>query len=147
VDEGELTDLLCRNTARHAVPGAALGVLRDGAVTTAHHRAADIRTGEPVAQQTRFSIGSLIKPMVATVIVRLAEEGQLSLDEPVAAHLPTLRAAGRLGRARDQARLLGNRSGLALRSPRPVDRTAPAAKDRKGIPGMEEARSSQWQRS
>jgi CubicO group peptidase (beta-lactamase class C family) len=97
------------------VPGAAIGVLREGTVTTACYGAADVRTGEPVTRGTRFSAGSLAKSMVATVIARLAEAGRLSLDDPVATHVPELRASGWAGRAtlRD---LLANRSGLPLRA-------------------------------
>jgi CubicO group peptidase (beta-lactamase class C family) len=53
--------------------------------------------------------------MVATVIARLAEAGQLSLDDPVAEHVPELRGTGWAERAtlRD---LLANRSGLPLRT-------------------------------
>jgi CubicO group peptidase (beta-lactamase class C family) len=49
------------------------------------------------------------------VIAGLAEAGRLSLDDPVAAHVPELRSSGWAGRAtlRD---LLANRSGLALRA-------------------------------
>jgi CubicO group peptidase (beta-lactamase class C family) len=97
------------------VPGAAVGVLREGAVTTACYGTADVRTGEPVTPGTRWSAGSLTKSMVATVIAGLAESDRLSLDDPVAAHVPELRASGWAGRAtlRD---LLANRSGLGLRA-------------------------------
>jgi CubicO group peptidase (beta-lactamase class C family) len=76
---------------------------------------ADVRTGEPVTTQTVFGIGSLTKPMVATVIARLAEAGVLALDDSVAAHVPELRGSGwaRGSTVRD---LLANRSGLPLRS-------------------------------
>ena len=72
-------------------------------------------TGESVTPGTRFSAGSLAKSMVATVIAHLAEAGRLSLDDPVAGHVPELRASGWAGRAtvRD---LLANRSGLPLRA-------------------------------
>jgi CubicO group peptidase (beta-lactamase class C family) len=72
-------------------------------------------TGEPVTPGTRFSAGSLTKSMVATVVAGLAEAGRLSLDDPVAAHVPELRISGWAGRAsvRD---LLANRSGLPLRA-------------------------------
>ena len=77
-----------------SVPGAAIGILREGAVTTAYYGVADVTTGEPVTAETRFSVGSLTKSMVATVIARLAEAGRLSLDDPVAAHVPELRGSG-----------------------------------------------------
>lgn len=76
MDEGDLAALLRDHALRHSVPGAAIGVLRDGAVTAACYGAADITTGEPVAPGTRFSAGSLTKSMVATVIAGLAEAGR-----------------------------------------------------------------------
>ena len=92
-----------------------VGILRDGAVMTAYHGVADVSRGEPVTPQTRFSLGSLTKPMVATVILRLTEAGQLSLADSVAAHVPELRRASwaRSATVRD---LLANRAGLPLRS-------------------------------
>jgi CubicO group peptidase (beta-lactamase class C family) len=53
--------------------------------------------------------------MVATVVARLAEDGRLSLDDPVAAYVPELRGAAWAERAslRD---LLASRSGLPLRA-------------------------------
>ena len=97
------------------MPGAVIGVLRDGVTTAACYGVADVRTGEPVTLGTLFSVGSLTKSMVATVIVRLAEAGCLSLGDPVAAHVPELRACGWAQRAslRD---LLANRSGLPMRA-------------------------------
>jgi len=115
MDEEDLAALLREHAVRHSVPGAAIGVLRDGTATTTCYGAADIATGEPVTPRTRFSAGSLTKSMVATVIAGLTEAGRLSLDDPVAAHVPELRANGWAGRAtlRD---LLANRSALALRA-------------------------------
>jgi CubicO group peptidase (beta-lactamase class C family) len=115
VNEGDLTALLRRHALRHSVPGAAIGVLREGAVTTAYYGVADVTTGEPVTPETRFSVGSLTKSMVATMIARLAEAARLSLDDPVAVHVPELRGSGWAERAtlRD---LLANRSGLPLRA-------------------------------
>ena len=94
MDEGDLTRLLRQHALRHAVPGAAIGVLREGAATTACCAVADLRTGEPVTSGTRFSVGSLTKSMVATVIAGLAGTGRSSLDDPVAAHVPELPADG-----------------------------------------------------
>ena len=110
-----MAGLLGEHLAMHAVPGAAIGVLRGTAVTAASSGIADAATGEPVTADSRFAVGSLAKSMVATVIVRLAEAGRLSLDDPVAAHVPELRGVGWAARAtvRD---LLANRSRLPLRA-------------------------------
>jgi CubicO group peptidase (beta-lactamase class C family) len=115
VDEGDLTALLGRHAVRYLVPGAAVGVVREGSATTACYGVGDMRTGEPVTPETRFGVGSLTKSMVATVIARLAEAGRLSLDDPVAAYVPELRASGWAActTVRD---LLANRSGLPLRA-------------------------------
>ena len=75
------------------MPGAAIGILREGAVTTAYCGMADVTSGESVTAETQFSAGSLTKSMVATVIARLAEAGRLSLDDPVATHVPELRGS------------------------------------------------------
>jgi CubicO group peptidase (beta-lactamase class C family) len=115
VNEGDLAALLRQHASRHSVPGAAIGILREGAAMTAYYGVADVTSGKPVTAETRFSVGTLTKSMVATVIARLGEEGRLSLDDPVVAHVPELRGRGWAESAtvRD---LLANRSGLPLRA-------------------------------
>jgi CubicO group peptidase (beta-lactamase class C family) len=115
VNEGDLAALLRQHASTHAVPGAAIGILHKGVATTAYYGVANARTGEPVTAETRFSVGSLTKSMVATVIARLAEWGWLSLDDLVARHVPELHESDWAKRAtlRD---LLANRSGLPLRA-------------------------------
>jgi CubicO group peptidase (beta-lactamase class C family) len=90
-------------------------MLREGTATAAYYGVTDVTTGEPVTSETRFSVGSLTKSMVATVIARLAQSGRLSLGDPVAAHVRELHGTGWAERAtlRD---LLANRSGLPLRA-------------------------------
>ncbi len=83
-------------------------------VTTATYGATDVRTGEPVSAETSFSVGSLTKSMVATVIVGSADAGRLTLDDPVSAHVRELRGGGWAERA-TVLDLLANRSGLPLR--------------------------------
>jgi CubicO group peptidase (beta-lactamase class C family) len=114
VDESDLTALLRQHASQHSVPGAAVGILREEVVTTADNGVADVTTGVPVTPETGFAVGSLTKPMVATVIERLADAGRLSLDDPVAAHVPELRGGGWAERATVRE-LLANRSGLPLR--------------------------------
>ena len=115
MDKADLTDLLREHGSIHSVPGAAIGVLHAGALTTAYYGVEDVTTGKAVTPETRFSLGSLTKPMVATVVARLAQEGLLSLDDLIAARVPELRRIDWAERAtlRD---LLANRSGLPLRN-------------------------------
>jgi CubicO group peptidase (beta-lactamase class C family) len=115
VDEGALTALLRDHADRQPVPGAALGILRDGETTTACYGVTDVTTGEPVTPDTRFSPGSLAKSMVATVTARLAAAGRLSLDDPVALHVPELHGVG-WAEAATVRDLLANRSRIPLRA-------------------------------
>jgi CubicO group peptidase (beta-lactamase class C family) len=115
MSELELTSLLREHASAHAVPGAALGLLREGAVSTAYSGIADTTTGEPVTSDTRFAVGSLAKSMVATVVARLAETGLLTLDDPVAEHVPELRDTG-WGKRATVRDLLANRSRVPLRA-------------------------------
>ena len=112
--EGDLADLLSEHASVHDVPGAAIGVLQDGAETVACYGVADTSSGVPVTADSCFSVGSLTKSMVATVVSRLVRDGRLSLDDPVGACVPELAAAhwAQHATVRD---LLGNRSGLPLR--------------------------------
>ena len=97
------------------MPGAAIGVLDAGAATTAYYGVEDVTTGKAVTAETRFSVGSLTKSMVATVVARLVEEGSLSLDDLVAARVPELRRTAWAEHA-TLLDLLANRSGLPLRN-------------------------------
>ena len=115
MNDRDLTGLLQEHASRHSVPGASIGVLRDGTAATASYGVANVTTEDPVTSQTRFSIGSLTKSMVATVIARLAGADRLSVDDPVARHVREVEGCEWAERAtlRD---LLANRSGLPLRN-------------------------------
>ena len=72
-----------------AAPGAAMAVVDS--------RRADFETmgnewtsGDPVGADTVFQIASLTKPFTAIVILRLAEQGRLGLDDPAARWLDWL---------------------------------------------------------
>jgi CubicO group peptidase (beta-lactamase class C family) len=111
----DLATQLREHATRHSVPGAALGVLRDGTSATTCYGVADASSGEPVTLETRFAIGSLAKSMVATAVARLASEVRLELEDPVAAHVPELHGSDWARRAtvRD---LMANRSRLPLQA-------------------------------
>lgn len=63
---------------------------------------------EPATANTRYRIGSISKLMTAVMVLQLADEGRLALDEPIARWFPTLPEAGRT----TVAHLLAHRSGL-----------------------------------
>lgn len=51
---------------------------------------ADLEAPGPIQETDRFRIGSVTKTYVATIVLQLAAEGQLALDDPVQDYLPDL---------------------------------------------------------
>ena len=75
---------------RH-VPGAVFGIIVDGElvwVKTAGVR--ETRNHAPVTPDTTFRIASMTKSFTALSILKLRDEGKLSLDDPVARYVPAL---------------------------------------------------------
>lgn len=72
-------------------PGAALLVVRDGtALVRKGYGLADVEHATPVTPTTRFRLASVSKQFTAAAIVLLAQDGALSLDDPLRKWLPSL---------------------------------------------------------
>jgi CubicO group peptidase (beta-lactamase class C family) len=78
---------------QHKVPGASLGILSGKEYLEFVTGVANLDTQLPVTSDTHFQIGSNTKVMVATLIMKLQEEGKLSLDDPVRKHIPEFKLA------------------------------------------------------
>ncbi|MEO7455277.1 MAG: serine hydrolase domain-containing protein, partial [Gemmatimonadaceae bacterium] len=77
---------------RTKVPGIAYGIIVDGRVVhigTAGLR--NVETNSPVDTQTVFRIASMTKSFTALSILKLRDEGRLSLDDPAERYVPELR--------------------------------------------------------
>jgi CubicO group peptidase (beta-lactamase class C family) len=70
------------------VPGAVLGIWRDGATTITPYGVLNTATGVTTTADSLFQIGSISKPWTASMIVQLAAEERLRLDDPVVGLLP-----------------------------------------------------------
>jgi len=84
-----LTDALKRDVDTGAAPGAVLLIARRGQI--ACHEAIGMRdreAGAPMALDTLFRIYSMTKPVTSVAAMMLAEEGALSIADPVSAYLP-----------------------------------------------------------
>lgn len=77
-------------------PGMAVAVLDNGKTIHAKGYGFASPDGQPVTTQTAFQIGSLTKSFVALVILQMAAEGKLDLDDPVVRYLPAFRTASKL---------------------------------------------------
>ncbi|WP_405621723.1 serine hydrolase domain-containing protein [Streptomyces sp. NBC_00076] len=99
--------------AKHHVPAASLAVLVDGAV---HELASGVLhrgTGVEATTDSVFQMGSIAKVYTATLIMQLADSGQLDLDAPVVDVLPEFSVADpEVARAITTRRLLSHTSGL-----------------------------------
>jgi CubicO group peptidase (beta-lactamase class C family) len=84
-----IEEIVARAVQQRDAPGVVAAVARGAAihVATAGVMAVD---GPPMRRDTLFRIASITKPMTAAVVLSLADEGLLGLDEPVDRLLPEL---------------------------------------------------------
>ncbi len=91
----------------------------------------DVAAKTPMARDALFWIASMAKPMTATALMMLVDEGKLRLDDPVERHLPefhgqmvmaeksrNLRVLRKPGHPITVREILSHTSGLVGRSPR-----------------------------
>jgi CubicO group peptidase (beta-lactamase class C family) len=84
--------LLTEFAAQTHVPGAAWGIVVDGEL--AHFGSTgfrDLATKAPVETDTVFRIASMTKSFTAMCILKLRDEGKLSLDDPAERYVPELK--------------------------------------------------------
>ncbi|OAR24402.1 serine hydrolase [Streptomyces sp. ERV7] len=107
---------LARLVTDTGAPAAAL-------LTADGHHSRFGTAGSGLGRDDRFRAGSVTKSFVATVVLQLAAEGRLRLDDTVEQHLPGLiRGHGNDGRHLTLRSLLSHTSGLF---PYTADSTAP----------------------
>jgi len=74
-----------------AIPGAVALFAREGKVVTRSVVGwRDVAASKPMTEETIFRLYSMSKPITSIAILMLAEDGSLSLDDPVDAFLPEL---------------------------------------------------------
>ena len=72
-------------------PGCAVAIIQDGeTLYTRGYGAADLEQGVAIGPQSVFDVASVSKQFTAAAIVLLAQDGKLSLDDPIRRHLPQL---------------------------------------------------------
>jgi D-alanyl-D-alanine carboxypeptidase len=81
--------LVRREMARQRIPGLSLGVVREGHLVRAEgYGLASVELDAPVTPRTMFQSGSVGKQFTSALVLLLAAEGRLGLDDPVSKHLP-----------------------------------------------------------
>ncbi|WP_433364182.1 serine hydrolase domain-containing protein [Actinoplanes sp. CA-142083] len=84
----DLQQLIDRAAGRHGVPGAAIAVGAGGELAEAATGVVNRNTGVEATPDSVFQIGSVTKVWTASLVMQLAAEGLVDLDEPVRRYLP-----------------------------------------------------------
>jgi D-alanyl-D-alanine carboxypeptidase len=84
----EIDALMGKLVDQTPLAGIAIGVHFKDEFYERGYGLAELSSREPVTTQTVFKIASLTKAMTAAAILRLGDEGKLSLDDPISRFIP-----------------------------------------------------------
>lgn len=74
--------------SKYKVPGIAVSIAKDGKLVYARgFGTADLVSGEPTQPDTLFRVASVSKPITAMAVLKLIEDGRISLDTKVLAYI------------------------------------------------------------
>ncbi len=90
-DQKKIDEIATQTLASMGVPSASIAVVKNGQIVYAHaYGDANLETKTPAQPEMQYCIGSISKQFTATAILMLAEQGKLSLDDPVSKFVPKL---------------------------------------------------------
>ncbi len=85
----EFEAAITQDLADAKIPGAALLFMRDGQVESSKgYGLADVESGRGVDADTLFMVASVSKPVTATALMTLYEQGKFELDDDINDYLP-----------------------------------------------------------
>lgn len=109
----DATERAVRAAVADGVPGVTLTVRRGHGTWAAAAGVGNVETGTPRSARDHYRIASISKTFVATVVLQLEAEKQLSLDDTVEKWLPgVVRGNGHDGRRITIRQLLNHTSGI-----------------------------------
>lgn len=86
---GRIHEMIQRHVDAHDVAGAVTLVARRGKIVHFEtHGVMDLETKKSMPKDAVFRLASSSKPIVATAVLMLMEEGKLKLNDPVAKYIP-----------------------------------------------------------
>jgi CubicO group peptidase (beta-lactamase class C family) len=89
-------DYVRAQMALNHIPGLAVAVVKEGRVVKMQaYGMANLEWQQPVDVDTAFQLASSTKPLTGILLMRLVEQGQLSLDESITHYLPDAPATWR----------------------------------------------------
>jgi CubicO group peptidase (beta-lactamase class C family) len=106
---------LADRMAYYHTPGLSIAVVNEGRIEWARGFGV-AEKGRPVTERTLFQAGSISKPVFALAVMRLVQEGKLSLDEDVDRYLRSWKvpASGAFQAHLTLRRLLSHTAGLTV---------------------------------
>ena len=113
VDYASIDSRLQRLSQQHSIVGLAVGIVENGRITFLKgYGETEAGSSEPVTPDTIFRWASVSKGVAATMVTKLAEQGKVNLNGPVASYVPSLKLpAGAENRA-TVGDMLSHRLGL-----------------------------------
>jgi CubicO group peptidase (beta-lactamase class C family) len=94
IDTARIDSLVAADMAARRLVGISVGIMQGGQVVFMRgYGTANRAAGLPVDTLTRFAIGSVTKQFTCAIILQLAAESRLSIDDPVAKYFPDLTRA------------------------------------------------------
>ena len=90
-DQKKIDEIATQTLASMGAPSASIAVVKNGQIVYAHaYGYANVEEKTPAQPEMQYCIGSISKQFTATAILMLAEQGKLSLDDPVSKFVPNL---------------------------------------------------------
>ncbi len=113
IDYSRLDARLQQMVDKPTMVGMAVGIVENGRITFLNGYGETAEgSGEKVTPETVFRWASVSKGVAATMVAKLAEEGKISFDQPVAAVAPSLHLPGRNEMVATVGDVLSHRLGL-----------------------------------
>jgi beta-lactamase class C len=113
INYAKLDERLKRMVEKPTMVGMAVGIVENGRITFLSGYGETLEgSGEKVTPETVFRWASVSKGVASTMVAKLAEEGQLRFDQPVAAVAPSLHLPGRNELKATVGDVLSHRLGL-----------------------------------
>ncbi|MBI5774512.1 MAG: beta-lactamase family protein [Verrucomicrobia bacterium] len=114
---GAVREFIQQGIASNRAPSVAVAVIRNDRVVWAEGFGfADIETKQPATSDSVYLLASVSKPIAATGLMLLVDQGKIALDRPANDYLPRAKFTARAGRAEDITvrRLLNHTAGLPV---------------------------------
>src|SRR5437764_4826438 len=88
----QITQWLRDQSAKNVIPGAVLMIVRNGRIGYFESVGVlDPETKAPMRKDAIFRIYSMSKPITSVAVMMLAEQGKITLDEPIAKYIPAFK--------------------------------------------------------